>query len=128
MLTSVVKALQALAIIRAAESEEARTADDQAALKADIKAAIARASDQFVQAAYAVSFDLVSRMLAYDEITTEFGVRYSATAGGGGFVIQKIISHPDNPGMLLKPDRAVTSNWLQLMIDLPELLETLEVK
>lgn len=128
MLKSVAEAVQALAILRAAEAHEAVGNDDESLPMAEIKAAIARAHEQFVQAAYAIAFDLVPKLHARGEITSQHNVRYSATPAGGGFVVVKMNLDPKNPGTMLEPGSAPINTWLQLMIDLPELLETLEVK
>jgi|GEM_PF-2236371 len=135
MLASVARAAQALAIWRYVESSSAKDYASPAELKGDA----AHAYQQFLQAAYAVVFDLVPKLLTFGEVVTMNEVRYSAAAGGGGFVIQKMNLDPDNPGLFLVPEgvsvpAAVpippppTENWLQLFIDLPELFEILEVK
>ncbi len=135
MLNSLARAVQALAVWRYVESSSARND----ASPAELKGYAAHAHQGFVQAAYEVAFDLVSRFLDFGEVVTKNGVRYQAAAGGGGFVIQKMDLDPDNPGIFLTPEGVSvpagialappsTENWLQLMIDLPEIFEILEVK
>jgi hypothetical protein len=101
---------------------ESASAKDEAD-PAELKSRIAHAHEGFVTGAYAVAFELVPRLLLHgEEITTQSEVRYMVTPAGGGLLIQKMNLEPDNPGIVLDPDSASTENWLQLMIDLPELI------
>lgn len=134
MLNSLARAAQALAVWRYVESSSVRND----ASSAELKGHAAQAHQRFVQAAYEVVFDLVPRLLDFGEVVTKNEVRYQAAAGAGGLVIQKMNLDPDNPGIFLTPEGVSvsaaippappsTENWLQLMMDLPELLEILEV-
>lgn len=138
MLSTVARAAQALAVWRYLESSSARN-DPAMSTQAELKGHIAYAHQQFLRAAYEVAFGLVRPLLDFGEVVTKNEVRYSAVTGGGGFVIQKMNLDSDNPGLFLVPEgvrvpAAVpipppsTENWLQLFIDLPELLEILGVK
>lgn len=136
MLKTVARAAQALAVWKYLESHGPES--DMTTVSTH-KSHVAHAYQQFLLSAYDVAFALVPRLLEFGEVVTQNEVRYSAAAGGGGFVIQKMNLDPDNPGLFLRPEGVTvpavvpipppsTENWLQLMIDLPEILELLEVK
>ena len=138
----IIRAAQALAVWKAIESGAMGKMEP-----ADRKAAEARACEEFVQAAYAVSFNLVLDFVRYEEeiayraaqghpkdtdqngaeITTKNEVRYKAFTGDGGFLVQKMNLNPGNPGVRLIPGEVPTENFLQLLIDLPDLLDTLPI-
>ena len=144
---NIVRTAQTLAVWRAFESGAMGTME-----LADRKAAEAKASEDFVTAAYGIAFGLVQDFVHYKneiayradirskkvrpldtdagggEITTTNEVRYSAETSGGGFLIQKMDLDPDNLGIRLLPGEASIENFLQLMIDLPELLEILPTR
>jgi hypothetical protein len=136
MLTAVAKAVQALAVWRYVESSSAQGDASQA----DLKSHAAHAHQAFTRAAYEVAFALVPRLLEFGEIVTKNEVRYAPmVTRDGEFIVQKMNLDPDNPGLFLTPEGVTvpavvpipppsTENWLQLFIDLPELLEILEVK
>ncbi|MBI2798017.1 hypothetical protein HYX70_01795 [Candidatus Saccharibacteria bacterium] len=123
MLDSVAKAARALAAWRAVESDAVEDMD--AAVK---KASIATAHEMFLREVYAIAFDLVPKILDHGEIAVVSEVHYSAVAGGGGFIVQNMNFDHQSLGVLLMPNQVSIENWLQLMIDLPEILETLGVK
>ena len=102
MLNTVAQALSALAIWKYTESDtHAAEVCDQAELKAHQ----AQAYEQFVVTAYMVAFALVPWLVGHDlEITTQNAVRYSAA---------------------LDPANVSTENWLQLMMDLPGLIQVM---
>ncbi len=119
MIDSLAEATKYLAIWVAAETR----ATHETSSVADLKAATAKAATLFVKHAYEVAFELTHHLLRHEgEVITKSETRYTATATDGGIVVQKMDMDQDNPGLLLHPERASTENFLQLMIDLPELL------
>lgn len=128
MLHAVALAAQALAVWRAAETDIIVGIDDESLPTPEVKAFIAQAYEQFVQACFDVAFDLAPKLFSFGEYTSAHDVRYTATPSGGGLVIQKMDLDPANSGVMLVPGQVPINAWLQLIIDLPELLKALEVK
>jgi hypothetical protein len=125
MLLSLAQAAQALVAWRIYESGDT----DELSNPADRKAAAAHAHQLFITAAFGVAFDLVPYLLAHgQEVATINEVRYCATPEGGGLIILKMNLDPANPGTLLTPDTAGTEHFMQLICDLPELIDVLKIK
>jgi hypothetical protein len=128
---AIARAASALAIWKHAGDQASRAAAPSELPTA--KAREAQAHEEFIHAAYAVAFDLCAYLYNYvqrhdDRIVTKNEVAYAFATDNGGFILQLMDLGPSNPGVPLRPDVASAENFLQLMIDLPELLETLGVK
>lgn len=136
MLKSVARAVQALALWCHVESNSAEKLQVPESVR---KSHMAAAHRNFIAAAYEVASSLVPLLLDFGEVVTKNNIHYTAVAGGGGFVVLKPGIDTDHPGIFMTPEGVTVpsavpipppsiENWLQLMGDLPDLLEILEVK
>lgn len=123
MLKAVADAAQKLALLRAAE---ARVKEDTAN-RAEARADEALVQESFILAAYSLAFDLVGPVLKHGLIVTNSGSKYRASPQDGGMLRLAFTDHKGGYWLLPNIDVPVEV-FVQLMIDLPELLETLEVK
>lgn len=115
-----VSMLEALAVWRIAETG----ATQETSNVADLKAAAAQAADIFIARAYDLCFEITPYLLRCDNaIKTMNGVRYSASPANGGFVLQQM--EPDSPGVFLTRYGAPIECFLQLAVDLRDILQAL---
>lgn len=127
MFTTVARMASALAIWGSAET----AAIEKPTNVSSLKAVADQAANQFVYAAYAVCFRIAPYILARrQEITTISGTRYSAIreGAGSGLIVQKTSLKSGDPGITLSPTTASMENFLQLAIELPELLDKLGIR
>lgn len=94
---------------------------------AQVEAQTAKAYEQFIEAAAAIADELAPLLSPSVLQSRRSGAQYLACPVEGKWVVFQKMSYINSagPGTMLIPGEAYEENFLQLLVDLPELLELL---